>query len=120
MDNIRSHLSQLQLPFTERSAELAASAIMTTDTHPKFAAATAESAMVVGIAKGVGMIEPDMATMIAVIATDAEISHKNLNEIFRRASTTHSTPSVSTPTLLLATWQSYLLQDKPDLSTKLN
>lgn len=84
MDNIRSHLTQLQLPFMERSAEPAAAAIMTTDTHPKIAAATAESATVVGIAKGVGMIEPDMATMIAVIATDAEISPNNLNQIFRR------------------------------------
>jgi glutamate N-acetyltransferase/amino-acid N-acetyltransferase len=39
---------------------------------------------VVGIAKGVGMIEPDMATMIAVVLTDAEISSSELDAVFRR------------------------------------
>jgi glutamate N-acetyltransferase/amino-acid N-acetyltransferase len=57
---------------------------MTTDTHPKVASASAGSATVVGFAKGVGMIEPDMATMIAVIATDAHISAEDLNRTFRR------------------------------------
>jgi len=84
MERIRSHLSTLHTPFHERSAEVAASAIMTTDTHPKVASASAGSATVVGFAKGVGMIEPDMATMIAVIATDAHISVEDLNRIFRR------------------------------------
>ena len=48
---------------------------MTTDTVAKVAEATvgAGPARVVGIAKGVGMIEPDMATMIAVLLTDAEV-----------------------------------------------
>jgi glutamate N-acetyltransferase/amino-acid N-acetyltransferase len=39
---------------------------------------------VVGIAKGVGMIEPDMATMIAVLLTDAEIASGPLDALFRR------------------------------------
>ena len=84
MERIRSHLTALQTPFLERSVEAAASAIMTTDTHPKVASAAAGPATVVGFAKGVGMIEPDMATMIAVIATDADISTDHLNQIFRR------------------------------------
>lgn len=84
MERIRSHLTALQTPFLERSVEAAASAIMTTDTHPKVASAVAGLATVVGFAKGVGMIEPDMATMIAVIATDADISTDHLNQIFRR------------------------------------
>ena len=84
MERIRSHLSALQVPFLERSAEAAASAIMTTDTHPKVASAPAGHATVVGFAKGVGMIEPDMATMIAVITTDAEIDPNDLNQTFRR------------------------------------
>ena len=84
MKRIRSHLTALQTPFLERSVEAAASAIMTTDTHPKVASAAAGPATVVGFAKGVGMIEPDMATMIAVIATDADISTDHLNQIFRR------------------------------------
>ena len=84
MERIRSHLTALQTPFLERSVDVAASAIMTTDTHPKVASAAAGPATVVGFAKGVGMIEPDMATMIAVIATDADISTDHLNQIFRR------------------------------------
>ena len=84
MERIRSHLSALQVPFLERSAEAAASAIMTTDTHPKVASAPAGHATVVGFAKGVGMIEPDMATMIAVITTDAQIAPNDLKQTFRR------------------------------------
>ena len=84
MERIRSHLSALQVPFLERSAEAAASAIMTTDTHPKVASAPAGHATVVGFAKGVGMIEPDMATMIAVITTDAQIAPNDLDQTFRR------------------------------------
>ena len=84
MERIRSHLFALQVPFLERSAEAAASAIMTTDTHPKVASAPAGHATVVGFAKGVGMIEPDMATMIAVITTDAQIAPSDLNQTFRR------------------------------------
>jgi len=83
MERIRSHLLALQVPFLERSAEAAASAIMTTDTHPKVASAPAGHATVVGFAKGVGMIEPDMATMIAVITTDAQIAPSDLNQTFR-------------------------------------
>jgi glutamate N-acetyltransferase/amino-acid N-acetyltransferase len=56
----------------------AAKAIMTTDTFPKGAAAEAkiegETVRIVGIAKGSGMIAPDMATMLAFVATDAAIS----------------------------------------------
>ena len=59
---------------------------MTTDTVEKVAAATvgAGPARVVGIAKGVGMIEPDMATMIAVLLTDAAVSPADLDTVFRR------------------------------------
>ena len=84
MDKIRTHLTQLNEPFSEQSAELAATAIMTTDTHPKVASASAGPATIVGIAKGVGMIEPDMATMIAIITTDAEITPDTLDQTFRR------------------------------------
>ena len=61
-------------------------AIMTTDTVPKVASATVGDgpARVVGIAKGVGMIEPDMATMIAVLLTDAAVDGAELDRRFRR------------------------------------
>jgi glutamate N-acetyltransferase / amino-acid N-acetyltransferase len=63
----------------------AARGIMTTDTVAKVAEATVGSgpARVVGIAKGVGMIEPDMATMIAVVLTDASVDAETLPTLFR-------------------------------------
>jgi glutamate N-acetyltransferase / amino-acid N-acetyltransferase len=64
----------------------AARAIMTTDTVPKVAEAVVGDgpARVVGFAKGVGMIEPDMATMIAVLLTDAAADTADLDGRFRR------------------------------------
>ena len=65
----------------------AARAIMTTDTFAKGAAAEAEiegeTVRVVGIAKGSGMIAPDMATMLAFVATDAAISPAALQALAR-------------------------------------
>ncbi len=67
----------------------AAQAIMTTDTVPKGASATAELAggrvTVTGICKGAGMIRPDMATMLAFVATDAVIGQAQLDELLRTA-----------------------------------
>ena len=51
-----------------------ARSIMTTDTRPKTATAAAGDATVFGIAKGAGMIAPEMATMLCFIATDAPAS----------------------------------------------
>ncbi len=67
------------------SAEPFARAIMTTDTKPKWVEIPVGSARVVGVAKGAGMIHPDMATMIAVLATDAEASPTTLDRILREA-----------------------------------
>lgn len=80
-------------------AVAAATAIMTTDTHPKTASASAGAATVVGIAKGSGMIEPDMATMISVIATDAEVAPDRLDAMLRRVcDVTFNALSVDTDT----------------------
>ncbi len=67
-------------------AEAAARAMMTTDTVPKVASVPIGDgpARVVGLAKGVGMIEPDMATMISVLLTDAAVASAELDERFRR------------------------------------
>jgi glutamate N-acetyltransferase/amino-acid N-acetyltransferase len=58
--------------------EAAAAAIMTTDTRPKLASSQFEvdgvTVTVTGMAKGSGMIRPDMATMLAYLATDAMVS----------------------------------------------
>ena len=86
IDRVVAGIAALPTQLTGSSADRAAHGIMTTDTIAKVAEASiADSpACVVGIAKGVGMIEPDMATMIAVVLTDAEIDAKRLDPIFRR------------------------------------
>ena len=66
----------------------AAEAIMTTDTLPKAFSKKVKlskgEVRVTGIAKGAGMIRPDMATMLGFIATDARVSRKNLQELLER------------------------------------
>ena len=83
MDRIRAHLTTLQPPFEGTDALAAARAIMTTDTHPKIASAPCGPGTVVGIAKGVGMIEPNMATMLAFVLTDVEVTADELDARFR-------------------------------------
>ncbi|KAF0177758.1 MAG: glutamate N-acetyltransferase / amino-acid N-acetyltransferase [Alphaproteobacteria bacterium] len=65
----------------------AARAIMTTDTFPKGAGATAKidgvKVSISGIAKGSGMIAPDMATMLAFVFTDAAISASALKAVLK-------------------------------------
>jgi glutamate N-acetyltransferase / amino-acid N-acetyltransferase len=67
----------------------AAEAIMTTDTVPKAASRTVtvngRSAVVTGIAKGAGMIRPNMATMLGFIATDALVPQELLEQWVREA-----------------------------------
>jgi glutamate N-acetyltransferase/amino-acid N-acetyltransferase len=64
-----------------------ARSIMTTDTRPKWAAAKCrvggKAIRLLGCAKGSGMIEPNMATMLAFIATDASISERLLDRALR-------------------------------------
>ena len=59
--------------------------ILTTDTHPKVAHATAGDVTIVGVAKGAAMIAPNMATMLAFLATDARLDDKQLNAQLRAA-----------------------------------
>ncbi|NBO33530.1 MAG: bifunctional glutamate N-acetyltransferase/amino-acid acetyltransferase ArgJ [Actinobacteria bacterium] len=86
MDRVRTGIAALPAQPSGTDASLVARAIMTTDTRPKLAEATVRgsSARVVGVAKGVGMIEPDMATHISLIFTDAAISRGELDTIFRQ------------------------------------
>jgi len=66
----------------------AARAIMTTDTFPKGATATARigksNVTLCGVAKGAGMIAPDMATMLAFVFTDAAIAAPALQSLLAR------------------------------------
>ena len=93
--------------------EAAARAIMTTDTHPKGAAATAKIGdtlvTINGIAKGSGMIAPDMATMLAYVATDASLPQSVLQDLLNaevgptfNSITVDSDTSTSDTLLLLA------------------
>lgn len=92
----------------------AAEAIMTTDTFPKLATATAEidghRVTLNGIAKGSGMIAPDMATMLAFVFTDAKLPAAVLQELLSagvrnsfNAITVDSDTSTSDTLLLFAT-----------------
>ncbi|WP_444910266.1 bifunctional glutamate N-acetyltransferase/amino-acid acetyltransferase ArgJ [Microbulbifer sp. TRSA005] len=73
----------------ESGWERAAKAIMTTDTRPKKAQRLlkigSEEITVVGIAKGSGMIQPNMATMLAYVATDACIAQPLLDQMVKEA-----------------------------------
>ena len=82
------------LPFAlekldEHGWEAAATGILTTDTVPKGASKKihldGQTVTITGIAKGSGMIRPDMATMLAFIATDAAIEYDVLHECLRAA-----------------------------------
>jgi glutamate N-acetyltransferase/amino-acid N-acetyltransferase len=68
----------------------AAAAIMTTDTFPKYSSAQVtldgSTYTVTGIAKGAGMIKPDMATMLAFVATDLPLSAKAVAQMVREVS----------------------------------
>jgi glutamate N-acetyltransferase/amino-acid N-acetyltransferase len=92
----------------------AASAIMTTDTYPKVATVTVKlgnaDVTINGIAKGAGMIAPDMATMLSFVATDAPIAAPVLQALLSggvgktfNAITVDSDTSTSDTLLLFAT-----------------
>ncbi len=94
--------------------ESAARAIMTTDTFPKGATRTAgigeTTVRINGIAKGSGMIAPDMATMLAFVATDASIAPGALKQMLAEgvggsfnAITVDSDTSTSDTVLMMAT-----------------
>ncbi|WP_369184997.1 bifunctional glutamate N-acetyltransferase/amino-acid acetyltransferase ArgJ [Streptomyces sp. Y1] len=84
MASIRAGLDALARPFPEADFTAAARAIMTTDTRPKQVHVRCGDAVLVGIAKGVGMIEPDMATLLTFFFTDADLPADELDALFRR------------------------------------
>ena len=84
MDRVRAGLMNLPNNPHDVDALAVARGIMTTDTVPKVAEASVGAVRVVGVAKGVGMIEPNMATLITLIFTDALIDGDELDQMFRR------------------------------------
>ena len=89
MDKIRAALPKLVKSLSPQGGRSAAEAIMTTDTVAKEAACRIEVGgrvvTIGGIAKGVGMIEPHLATMFCFMATDAVIAADALQAALRRA-----------------------------------
>ncbi len=87
-EKITSQIPALVEALREDAIEMAAHAMMTTDTFPKGAAAVVQGdggeIRIAGIAKGSGMIAPDMATMLVYIFTDAKVSAANLQKMLSR------------------------------------
>ena len=116
-EKITAVLPDLATALTEDGIAMAAEAIMTTDTFPKGATATVEGIggpiHIAGIAKGSGMIAPDMATMLVYIFTDAKIAPAALQKMVDRnvgatfnSITVDSDTSTSDTLLVAATGQS--------------
>lgn len=115
-DRITAKIPDLVAQLSEDGIGMAAQAIMTTDTFPKGASAVIEGdggpIRIAGIAKGSGMIAPDMATMLVYIFTDAKIGARQLQTMLSRnvddtfnAITVDSDTSTSDALLLCATGQ---------------
>ena len=110
---------------TAATLEAAAAAIMTTDTFPKGAcqriAVDGADVRIAGIVKGSGMIEPDMATLLAFVFTDARISREHLQELVEAANaatfnciTVDGDTSTSDTLLVAATGRSGVRVDRAD------
>ena len=84
MDKIRAGLRGIRSELKPDNLKLAAEAIMTTDKYPKYFSCQVGSAVIAGIAKGAGMIEPNMATMLVYLMTDAELPKAAMRPMLRR------------------------------------
>ncbi len=89
MDKIRTALPKLVKALSPQGGRSAAEAIMTTDTRLKEAALRVEVGgrpiTIGGIAKGVGMLEPHLATMFCFLATDAMVAADALPRVLKRS-----------------------------------
>jgi glutamate N-acetyltransferase/amino-acid N-acetyltransferase len=85
VEKIRAAVPSLVAALQPGNLELLARGIMTTDTVPKIAAADGNGWRVAGVAKGAGMIHPDMATMLSFVMTDADVPFSELDETLRYA-----------------------------------
>jgi glutamate N-acetyltransferase/amino-acid N-acetyltransferase len=125
MDKISAGVDEALAALSEDGGESASLAIMTTDTHPKAAQAEAtidgRKVRIGAIAKGSGMIHPNMATMISLITTDADIAPALLQDILKKcADRTYNRVSVDGDTsvcdtvLMLANGMSGVEVDSTD------
>ena len=84
MNKVTDGIRRIAADMGNNSLDLAAQAIMTTDSVPKIATVSKYGVELSGIAKGAGMLAPALATMLSVVMTDAIVSDK-AQEIFTRA-----------------------------------
>lgn len=85
MDTVRAHLDGVTTAAFTAAPLDAARAMMTTDTRPKTAVRQVGPARIVGVAKGVGLPEPDTATMLAYVVTDATLAPADADGALRSA-----------------------------------
>ena len=84
MEKICAGLRGIRGQLAPKDLAAAAAAIMTTDRYPKYVSRRVGRAVIAGIAKGAGMIEPNMATMLVFLMTDAELPRAALRPLLRR------------------------------------
>jgi glutamate N-acetyltransferase/amino-acid N-acetyltransferase len=128
MEQLPSEKLLAAIPGLKNSGWLdAAEAIMTTDTVPKACSAKVKlsggEAVVTGIAKGSGMIHPDMATLLGFVATDARIAPALLKKTLKKAAdksfnciTVDGDTSTNDAFMLVATGQGPQVSSGKDLS----
>ncbi|ADU96401.1 arginine biosynthesis bifunctional protein ArgJ [Thermovibrio ammonificans HB-1] len=85
MDRVRTGIAQAVANLGKAQGEEPARAIMTTDIFPKLAFKESSGFVVGGIAKGAGMIDPAMATMLSFVATDAKVPKELLQRALKEA-----------------------------------
>jgi glutamate N-acetyltransferase/amino-acid N-acetyltransferase len=85
MDKIVSGIDMACKVLSKNSGREVAEAIMTTDTFPKISSVKYGDVVISGIAKGAGMIHPDMATMLVFIGTNAKLEKDAMKKILRRS-----------------------------------
>jgi glutamate N-acetyltransferase / amino-acid N-acetyltransferase len=112
------------LAATPEAGLAAATAVLTTDTVPKQAAATGAGWTVGGFAKGVGMIAPSLATMLCVLTTDAAVDESTLDAVLRSATSEtferldiDGGCSTNDTVLLLASGASGVVPDRAEFTT---
>ena len=99
VDAIIDALPQTSATLTNESILPAAEGIVTTDLYPKIRRANVGAGSIVGIAKGAGMIEPNMATMLVYVLTDLNVPRAELRAALQRAvETSFNTISVDSDT----------------------
>ena len=85
MEKIRRGIYGIGQEMQPGNLERAALAILTTDTHPKIRSCRVGDAVLVGMVKGSGMVEPNMATMLSYFMTDANIAPDVLRQSLKEA-----------------------------------